>query len=65
MEIVIASVGSDAYNTSVKKERMNSKEKEPEHILHLIEEYDFEKRYKNLLTQIQDVLEGLGILDKV
>lgn len=44
---------------------MDSKEKELEHIRYLLEKYDFEKRYKNLLIQIQDVLEGLGILDKV
>lgn len=44
---------------------MDSKEKEREHILYLLNRYDFEKRYMNLLTQIQDILEGLGILDKV
>ncbi len=44
---------------------MDSKEKEREHILYLLNKYDFEKRYMNLLMQIQDVLEGLGILDKV
>lgn len=44
---------------------MDSKEKELEHIRDLMKKYDFEKRYKNLLIQIQDVLEGLGILDKV
>lgn len=44
---------------------MDSKEKELEHIRYLMETYDFEKRFKNLLTQMQDVLEGLGILDKV
>lgn len=44
---------------------MDSKEKEQEHIRYLIGKYDFEKRYKNLLIQIQDVLEGLDILDKV
>ena len=44
---------------------MDSKEKELEHIRYLLGKYDFEKRYKNLLIQIQDVLEALGILDKV
>lgn len=44
---------------------MDSKEKEMEHIRYLIENYNFEKRYENLLTQMQDVLEALGILDKV
>lgn len=44
---------------------MDSKEKELEHIRYLTENYNFEKRYENLLTQIQDVLEALGILDKV
>lgn len=44
---------------------MDSKEKDQEHILYLLGKYDFEKRYKNLLIQIQDVLEALGILDKV
>lgn len=44
---------------------MDSKEKELEHIRFLMEKYDFEKRYENLLIQMQDILEGLGILDKV
>lgn len=44
---------------------MDSKEKELEHIRYLLGKYDFEKRYKNILIQIQDVLEALGILDKV
>lgn len=44
---------------------MDSKEKDLEHIRYLMGKYDFEKRYKNLLIQIQDVLEALGILDKV
>ncbi len=44
---------------------MDSKEKEMEHIRYLMKNYNFEKRYENLLTQMQDVLEGLGILDKV
>lgn len=44
---------------------MDSNEKELEHIRYLMKKYNFEKRYKNLLIQIQDVLEGLGILDKV
>ena len=35
------------------------------HTIYLIREYDFEKRYKNLLIQIQDVLEAFGVLDKV
>lgn len=42
---------------------MDSKDKE--HIQYLMEKYDFKERYKNLLIQIQDVLEGLGILEKV
>ena len=42
---------------------MESKEKE--HICYLMENYDFESRYKNLLEQIQDILEAIGILDKV
>lgn len=46
---------------------MDSKEKEEEreHICYLMKKYNFEKRYKNLLIQIQDVLEGLGIMDIV
>lgn len=44
---------------------MDSKEKEREHICYLLKNYNFEKRYENLLTQMQDVLEALGILDKV
>lgn len=44
---------------------MDSKEKEMEHIRYLVKNYDFEKRYKNLLIQMQDILEALGVLDKV
>lgn len=44
---------------------MESKEKEKEHIEHLMRKYDFENRFKHLLTQIQDILEALGILEKV
>lgn len=44
---------------------MDSKEKDVEHIRYLKGKYDFENRFKNLLTQIQDVLEALEILDKV
>lgn len=44
---------------------MNLNEKELEHIRYLMEKYPFEKRYKELLTQMQDVLEALGIIDKV
>lgn len=44
---------------------MDSKEKEREHIQYLMNKYDFEKRYKNLLIQIQDILDGLDILEKV
>lgn len=44
---------------------MDSKEKDMEHIKYLKGKYDFENRFKNLLTQIQDVLEALEILDKV
>lgn len=44
---------------------MDSREKEQEHIHYLMEKYSFEKRFRNLLVQMQDVLEALGILDKV
>ncbi len=44
---------------------MNPKERELEHIQYLMANYNFEERYRNLLIQIQDVLQGLGILDKV
>ncbi len=32
---------------------------------HLMEKYDIEDRYINLLTQIQDVLEAMGLIDLV
>lgn len=44
---------------------MGLSEKEKEHIEYLLKKYSFEKRYESLLTQIQDVLEALGILEKV
>lgn len=31
----------------------------------LLEKYDVEDRYLNLLTQIQDVLEAMGLIDDV
>ena len=36
-----------------------------EHIRYLMKNYQFEARFKSLLTQMQDILEALGILDKV
>lgn len=42
---------------------MNVKNKE--YFQQLIQIYPFEERYTNVLTQIQDVLEALGILDQV
>lgn len=42
---------------------MDSKDRE--HIESLMRKYDFKGRYRSLLTQIQDVLEALGILEKV
>lgn len=44
---------------------MDFKERDREHIRYLLEKYNVEKRYESLLTQIQDILEALGILDKV
>ena len=44
---------------------MGLNDKEIEHIQYLMDKYPFEKRYKELLTQMQDVLEALGIMDKV
>lgn len=44
---------------------MDSKDKEMEHIHYLMAKYSFEKRFKNLLIQMQDILEAMGILDKV
>lgn len=44
---------------------MNPKEEEREHVQYLLKNYPFEKRYKSILTQIQDVIVALGILDKV
>lgn len=44
---------------------MDSKERDQEHIRYLLSTYNLKQRYKSLLTQMQDVLEAMGILDKV
>lgn len=44
---------------------MDSREKELEHIHELNEKFKIKERYENTLTQIQDVLEALGLIDKV
>lgn len=36
-----------------------------EYIKYLLDTYPVRERYVNILTQMQDVLEGMGILDKV
>lgn len=41
------------------------KEAEQKRIDYLLQNYGLEKRYESLLTQIQDLLEAMGILDKV
>lgn len=44
---------------------MDVKEKKREYYQQLIEIYPFEERFRNILTQIQDVLEALGVLEQV
>ena len=44
---------------------MDVNERKKEYFQELIQVYPFEERYRNILTQIQDILEALGVLDQV
>lgn len=43
----------------------DNREKDAKHFRALAAKYHIRERYENVLTQIQDVLEALGIMDKV
>ena len=42
-----------------------TREKDRAHFQELVNKYNFEERYEHLLSQIQDVLEALGVMDSV
>lgn len=44
---------------------MRDKKRAKEHYTQLAQKYGIQERYQNTLTQVQDILEGLGILEKV
>lgn len=44
---------------------MGEKEKSQEFFEYLVKQYPVESRFKSILTQIQDILESLGIMDYV